>query len=336
LLQGPVTYEEMRHYADVAPSPHSRIGHAIFPKAIVGETSWLTELEKRVNATLAHLPMLRITGMKDVPMTTKAFLAKWDDMWPNATKLDLPRAGHFWQEDEPESAATAIIAAYSTTSSDRNQPTQPRKAPTMSNNSLLITLAQPNPEEVETFHSYVQASTDLALDAGAEVSSRFGVRHIHGDAPAVIFGLATFPNASAVSDVFDSDEYQALVPAREASLDAVNAYVVDEPALTELPDLDGDAVYLVTVAAPNPDNKADLATYQQIVGPLSARHGAMPVAQLPVAGQPVGDTPAAFVAIAQFPSADAVQEFFDDEDYQAVVDVRDRALRSLNLYVSSN
>ncbi|MGI9605749.1 MAG: alpha/beta fold hydrolase, partial [Acidimicrobiales bacterium] len=75
LLRGPVTDEEMRHYADVAPSPHSRIGHAIFPKAIVGETAWLTDLEKRVNATLAHIPMLRITGVKDVPMTTKAFLA---------------------------------------------------------------------------------------------------------------------------------------------------------------------------------------------------------------------------------------------------------------------
>lgn len=206
----------------------------------------------------------------------------------------------------------------------------------MSNSSLLITLAQPNPEQAETFHSYVQSSTELALDAGGEVSSRFGVRHLHGDAPAVVFGLATFPDAAVIDDMFGSDEYQALVPAREASLDAVNAYVVDEPALTELPELEGDAVYLVTVAAPNPDNTADLATYQQIVCPVSAKHGAKAVAQLQVVGQPVGDTPAAFVAIAQFPSAAAVQDFFDDEDYLAVVDVRDRALRSLNLYVSAN
>lgn len=112
LIQAPVTADEMRHYIDVAPSPHSRMGHAIFPKAIVGETAWLTELETRVNATLADLPMLRITGMKDVPMTTRAFLAKWDEMWPNATKLDLPNAGHFWQEDEPIAASNAIIAAY--------------------------------------------------------------------------------------------------------------------------------------------------------------------------------------------------------------------------------
>ena len=112
LLQRPTSDEEMRHFIDVAPSPHSRIGHAIFPKAIVGEGAWLAELEGRVRATLLDRPLLRITGMKDVPLTTRAFMRKWDDMWPDATKLDLPTAGHFWQEDEPVAAANAIIAAY--------------------------------------------------------------------------------------------------------------------------------------------------------------------------------------------------------------------------------
>lgn len=112
LLQGAPTDAEMRHYLDVAPTPHARKGHAIFPKAIVGETAWLEALEQRVRANLADRPMLRIMGMKDVPLTTKAYLRKWDDMWPNATKLDLPHAGHFWQEDEPAAAAEAIIAAY--------------------------------------------------------------------------------------------------------------------------------------------------------------------------------------------------------------------------------
>ena len=112
LLQDAPTDAEMRHYLDVAPTPHARKGHAIFPKAIVGETAWLEALEQRVRTNLADRPMLRIMGMKDVPLTTKAYMRKWDDMWPNATKLDLPHAGHFWQEDEPVVAAEAIIAAY--------------------------------------------------------------------------------------------------------------------------------------------------------------------------------------------------------------------------------
>ena len=83
--------------------------------------------------------------------------------------------------------------------------------------TLLITLAQPNPDETERFHGYVAASTALALRAGAEVSSRFGVRHLIGDAPAVVFGLATFPSADAITTMFDSDGYQALVPDRDGS-----------------------------------------------------------------------------------------------------------------------
>ncbi len=113
LLADKPTAEEMRHYIDVAPSPHSRKGHPLFAKAIVGETDWLNGLERRVRATLSDRPMLRIMGLKDVPLTTKAYLRKWDEVWPNATKLDLPKAGHFWQEDEPVAAANAIIDAYS-------------------------------------------------------------------------------------------------------------------------------------------------------------------------------------------------------------------------------
>ncbi len=112
LLSAKLTSEEMRHYIGVAPSPHSRTGHPRFAKAIVGETAWLNALEQRVRANLSHLPLVRIMGMKDVPLTTKAYLRKWDELWPNATKLDLPKAGHFWQEDEPRAAATAIIDAY--------------------------------------------------------------------------------------------------------------------------------------------------------------------------------------------------------------------------------
>ena len=53
-----------------------------------------------------------ITGMKDAALASKAYMRKWDEMWPDATVLDLPKAGHYWQEDDPDAAATAIIRAY--------------------------------------------------------------------------------------------------------------------------------------------------------------------------------------------------------------------------------
>lgn len=204
----------------------------------------------------------------------------------------------------------------------------------MTNNTLLVTFAKPDPTQLEIFGSYVGASTELAIEAGGEVSSRFPVAHIHGDAPASVFGFATFPSSAAITDMFDSAAYQALVPDRDKSVESVNAYIVEDAPLTALDDPTDGAVYLAVVAAPNPAAMDDLATYQQASGPIFGKHGAAPVAQLPITGHPVGDTPAAFVSILSVPSAEAVDAIFADPAYVAVVDIRDRALSSLNIYAT--
>lgn len=200
------------------------------------------------------------------------------------------------------------------------------------NTTLLVTLAKPNLEEIETFQGYVEASTDLALAAGGVVSSRFSVDHLEGDAPAVVFGLASFPSAQAITTMFDSPTYQDLIPARDKSIESVNAYIIDDTPITELDAPDG--VYLITVAAPDPEAMTDLAEYQKVAGPMAAKHGAVPVTNLPVTGRPVGETPAGFIGIVRFPSADDVQAFLDDPEYTPIIPTRDRALRSLNLYVT--
>lgn len=201
------------------------------------------------------------------------------------------------------------------------------------NNTLVVTFAQPNPEEMERFQRYVGTATELSVAAGAVPTSRFGVRLIIGDVPAAVFGFATFPSTQSVNDVFDSDEYQAIVPDREKSLDAVNAYIVDDAPIGDLPAPDG--VYLVIAAAPNPEHVADLQAYQAGSGPIFAKHGARPVVQLPVTGQPVGDTPAAFIAVLEFDSAEAVDAVFADPDYEELVPARERGLAALNVYVTT-
>ena len=203
----------------------------------------------------------------------------------------------------------------------------------MSNKTLLITLAQPEPDRTETFHGYVGESTELALEAGGKVSSRFGVRQLIGETPATIFGFATFPSRDAITTMFDSPEYHELVPAREESIAAVNAYIVDDTPITELAHPDG--AYLVVVAAPNPDATADLLAYQAGSGPIFARHGGRSGAQLPVSGRPIGNTPATFVAVVEFPSAEAAEAVFEDPDYKALIPARDRGLSTLNVYVTT-
>ncbi|GEM_PF-6396277 len=142
------------------------------------------------------------------------------------------------------------------------------------------------------------------------------------------------PSTDVINDMFASDEYRALVPARERSLESVDAYIVDDADLTALPDVDG--AYLVVVAAPNPRAVEDLQAYQAGSGPVFAKHGARPVAQLPISGHPVGDTPAGFVAVLGFPSADAAEKVFQNPDYLPLVDARDRGLASLNVYLTTD
>jgi len=112
LVQVPMSHAEFAHYDDVAGTPESRIGHAVFPKAIVGETPWLAELEARVVANLSDRPLLRVMGLKDTPLTTRAMLSKWDELYPNAVKLDLPDAGHYFQEDAPDEVSAAIVEMF--------------------------------------------------------------------------------------------------------------------------------------------------------------------------------------------------------------------------------
>ncbi|MCP3975492.1 MAG: alpha/beta fold hydrolase [bacterium] len=112
LLQAPISDAAFAHYVETAPTPESRIGHAVFPAAITGEEAWLRDLEERIEANLPDRPMLFIVGMRDRILASKSFLKRWEEKWPDAHWVKLPDAGHFFQEDAPEDAAAAIIDAY--------------------------------------------------------------------------------------------------------------------------------------------------------------------------------------------------------------------------------
>ena len=62
-------------------------------------------------------------GLCDRPLATREFVAKWEEKFPEAIVLDLPDAGHFWQEDAPERVAAAIVDAFART--EANSPRSP-------------------------------------------------------------------------------------------------------------------------------------------------------------------------------------------------------------------
>jgi len=107
-LQASMTDKEFAHYTDVVPTPESRAGIAVFPKQIIDAGPWLAQLEQRVHDNLTDKPMTLIFGRKDRALASDATIARWQEMFPEATYVDLPEAGHYIQEDAPDEIVEAI------------------------------------------------------------------------------------------------------------------------------------------------------------------------------------------------------------------------------------
>ena len=107
-LQVKLTDMEFAHYTDVVPTPESREGIAVFPREILGSHPWLAELERRVAATLRDKPASFVFGKKDPALASTATIERWRREFPAANVVELPNAGHYIQEDDPEACVTAI------------------------------------------------------------------------------------------------------------------------------------------------------------------------------------------------------------------------------------
>ena len=99
---------EFAHYTDVVPTPESREGIAAFPKEILDSHPWLGELERRVAETLRGKPVSLVFGKKDPALASAATIARWRAEFPDASCVELPDAGHYIQEDDPDACVAAI------------------------------------------------------------------------------------------------------------------------------------------------------------------------------------------------------------------------------------
>ena len=84
------------------PTKESRKGTAIFPQQITLAADWLVDLEGKLN-TLQDKPVEFIFGLKDDTVASQDIQDKWRSIFPKAPVQLLPEAGHFTQEDSPES-----------------------------------------------------------------------------------------------------------------------------------------------------------------------------------------------------------------------------------------
>lgn len=94
-------------YTDPFPTPESRMGTYVFPRAIRTETAWLEAIESRLER-LRAVPVEMVWAMKDVAFGKEAFIRRWLSYFPEANVTRLEKASHYLQEDQPEAIADAI------------------------------------------------------------------------------------------------------------------------------------------------------------------------------------------------------------------------------------
>ena len=198
---------------------------------------------------------------------------------------------------------------------------------------ILITLAQPNPEEQEALMHYLTESLEVGKKYNAEIISRFDVmEHLIGNRPSFIVGVAKLDSAETVKAMFESEEYKVLIPYREKAFKSINLYI-SHPNQSVAIEKDSEKAYQIVMGVPS--DKEALGQYQQGAGPIAGKLGARPVAKVAIAETYMGDSPAAFMSIAEFANADDIKSFFSDEAYQPLVPLRDKALNELNVYIAN-
>jgi cis-3-alkyl-4-acyloxetan-2-one decarboxylase len=99
----------IRAYSSPFPTPADCVGALEFPLDVHHGriTEYLIEGFAGVEA-LKSKPAMLAEGMKDHAIPPATAIADFEALWPNGSVVELPNAGHFCQEDEPDKLVALI------------------------------------------------------------------------------------------------------------------------------------------------------------------------------------------------------------------------------------
>jgi haloalkane dehalogenase len=98
--------EVMAAYRGPFPTPASRWPTAVFPREILGSRPFLAEVERGLGALHDH-PALLVWPTRDVAFREPE-RRRWETIFPDHRTVLLHGAGHYIQEDAPDSIVAAI------------------------------------------------------------------------------------------------------------------------------------------------------------------------------------------------------------------------------------
>ncbi len=98
----------------------------------------------------------------------------------------------------------------------------------MSDQTTLVVTAIPNPAGAEAMHAYLQAVMPLLMGAGGTLVKRMKVSGVITGVPSGMVMVMDFASAEAVTGVFASDEYAALIALRDQGFGSMNILLAQD------------------------------------------------------------------------------------------------------------
>ncbi|OIO53775.1 MAG: hypothetical protein AUJ55_13265 [Proteobacteria bacterium CG1_02_64_396] len=95
----------------------------------------------------------------------------------------------------------------------------------MSESATLVVTGTPNPNEMESIQGYLQGVMPLLLGAGGKLVKRLKVENVLHGTPSGMAMVMDFDSVEAITTMFASEQYTALIPMRDKGFSAMNILV---------------------------------------------------------------------------------------------------------------
>ena len=94
--------------------------------------------------------------------------------------------------------------------------------------TTLVVTAVPNPHEQASMQEYLQAVLPLLKGAGGKLVKRLKVGEVINGNPSAMVLVMDFDSEQAITGMFASEDYAALVPARNRGFSEMNILLTRE------------------------------------------------------------------------------------------------------------
>ena len=98
----------------------------------------------------------------------------------------------------------------------------------MTEKTTLVVTAAPNPEEMASMQEYLQGVMPLLTAAGGNLVKRLKVDSVIKGDPSGMVLVMDFESGDAINAMFESDDYAALVPARDRGFAQMNILLTQQ------------------------------------------------------------------------------------------------------------